>query len=167
HHGGVVPFVAERIGIGGQAFAQVAQVVGQSAGDASLVDVGVPAADIDEAEAVLVAHQGGDAPRFGGEAACTGCAAAGLDHLVAQVIGDRGGQRQSVGGGGGQRRALVHVPENRGLSCIEACLRFGLQRDVGDVLAGALETERQAFRERNRRHAGELTRQACQKAGTE
>src|SRR6185437_7756032 len=104
---GVGPFVAERVGVGGQALTEVAQVVGQSAADVALVDMGVPAADVDEAEPVLVAHQGGDALRLGGEAACAGRAAAGLDHLVAQVAGDGGRQRQPVGGGRCQRRVLV------------------------------------------------------------
>src|SRR6185437_1089638 len=81
HHGGVVPGVAQRVGVGGEAFAEVLQVVGEAALGAALVDVGVPAAHVDEAEAVLVAHQGGDATRLGGEVVRAGGAAAGRHHL--------------------------------------------------------------------------------------
>ena len=45
-----------------QAAAQFADAVGEIALGAALVDMGVPAADVDEAQIELVAHQPADAP---------------------------------------------------------------------------------------------------------
>ena len=47
---------ADLLGEAGKAPAQFAETVGEIAGRGALVDVGVPAADVDEAEVELLAH---------------------------------------------------------------------------------------------------------------
>src|SRR5579859_448605 len=83
YHGNnsVAPFAAELLGQSRQSTAQAFDVVGQCALSGAFVDVRVPAADIDKANSILIAHEATDATRFQLEALRADGIAAGFFHL--------------------------------------------------------------------------------------
>ena len=132
---------------------------------AAFADVRVPAADIDEAEPVLVAHHLRDARRLLREPVRIHGAAAGLHHFVGEFPRDLLAQRESFGNRLRQRRILVHAGKHRGLTRIERGLADTREGDVRNV-AAALETQGQRGGERDRRgDTIERAGQAREKAG--
>ena len=126
----------------------------------ALVDVRVPAADVDERDVELVAHQPGHAPRFELEAARGDGVAVGGLHLARHsavghhlgLLGDRSPQIEAFGDQRLEARALVHVGEHAHLPIVERRPAGALERDVGHEHV-AFHDDRQPVGERHRRGA--------------
>src|ERR1700722_405135 len=63
HHGIAPSRRADLFGKTGQRTAKLAEAIGEIAGGSALIDMGIPAPDIDKAEVELLAHQPADAAR--------------------------------------------------------------------------------------------------------
>src|ERR1700723_2011347 len=64
HHHGIPPSRrSDLFGKPGQRAAEFAEAIGEIAGGSALIDMGIPAADIDKAEVELLAHQPANAAR--------------------------------------------------------------------------------------------------------
>src|SRR5581483_5561573 len=145
----VVPFGSERARERVEATAQIVEIAGELAACAAFVDVRVPAADIDEPEAIFVAHEARDTRGLDGETARVDRAAARrLLRGILEFVGDLLAQFEAVGDGRVQVMVLVHAGENGVLALVERGFADGAQRDVRHV-AGAAERERQRVRERD------------------
>ena len=122
--------------------------------------------DIDEAEAVLVAHQPRDALRFGREALRADCAAVGRVHFRFEFLRHMRAQLETVGDRALQMVLRVHRIEHRGLTLIERRLVHRFERDIRDI-ACAMERQRQCIRESDRRRLpSQCRRQPRHKART-
>ncbi len=129
------------VGETGEAAAQLAEPPGQIAGRAALVDVRVPAADVDEAEVEAVAHQRADAASRELEAFRRGRAAVRLRHLGGDALVDFVLDLEALVNRRRQRRAAVHVLDQRRLAGVDSRPADVGDADVGD---GRRAAERRA-----------------------
>ena len=95
----------------------------------------IPAADVDETQPVLIAHEPGNALSLDGESARIDRAAVGLLHFVIEFLGNLLAQLQTIGHRRLQPVALIHGGEDRALALVERRFGHGAQRDVRDIRA--------------------------------
>ncbi len=127
--------------------------------------MGVPAADVDEAQGVVGLHQAADAPGRQLEALGRGGAAVGLLHLGDRLI-DLVAHLEALRHGLLQRRALVHVHDQPGLAVVDTGLAHRGDADIGH-LGAAAEGQGDLVGEGDRPHAMELAVEAAHEAGIE
>src|SRR5262245_24532810 len=155
-----------------QPLAEVAEQIGQLALRAAFVDVGVPAADIDEREVELVAHQPGHALRLevepprahrvtvGGLHLTAG--AAGRHHLG--LLGDHLAQLEAFADQMLEAGPRIHARQQGYLPVVERLTRRALEREVRDHDV-ARHYDRQPLGERDgRRGSAERGGQAVHEA---
>ena len=91
-HHGIAPFAAQFLCQCGETPAETVHVVGARPLSGALIDVCIAAADIDEADAVLLAHQPPDPPSLQLESLGREGVAVGILHLhvpMQKVVGDK------------------------------------------------------------------------------
>lgn len=162
------PFGAEGLGKHLQAAAQAREVSGERTLRRALADVRVPAADVDEAQPIFVAHE----PRhaFGLELEALGVdgAAVGGEHFLRDLLGDFLPKIQAVAHRRLEMVAGVHVAQYSRLALVERRFADVLERQVRHR-SGALEGQRQCVREgdgiRLRSGGAKRLRQTAEKAG--
>src|SRR6185369_15487365 len=116
HHDGVAPGAAHALRERAQAAAELLEARRELAVRAALADVRVPAADVDEAEVVLGAHQARDAPRLELEAARVDRVAAGGFHLAAEVPHDVFAHGEALAHRRAELGVAVHLGDERALA---------------------------------------------------
>src|SRR5450756_387094 len=92
--------------------------------------MGVPAADVDEAEVELLAHQPADPPRRQLEAARRNRAAIGRGHFLRYRFVDIVANPESFGNRGGKIASRVHIPDQLGLPIVDARLAHAVDADI-------------------------------------
>ncbi len=165
HNHGVTPRSGpDLLGEAGQGPAEFAQPIGEIAGRRTLVDVGVPAADIDEAQVELLAHQPSDPP--GGELETAGRhrAAIGRGHLLGDRAVDIVAHAKTFRDRTGEIAVLVHALDQPGLAVIDARLADAVDAGIGN-LGLAAECQRQLVGEGDRLHPGQFAGEPAHEAG--
>src|SRR5262245_44888316 len=136
HHHGIAPGAAHALGEGGEPAAELLQARGEVAARAALAHVGVPAADVDEAEVVLALHEARDAPRLQLEAARVDGVAARSLHLAGEVAHHALAHREALAHRRTELGVAVHLGNERALARVDGrgLHASGAERDVGDRL---------------------------------
>src|SRR5579883_384638 len=164
HHRVVPGLRSDLLREAGERAAELAEPVGEIAVGCPLVDMGVPAADIDKAEIELFAHQAPDAPRRQLEAARRYCAAVGRIHLLRDRAVHIVANLEAFRNRGIEIALRVHLLDELGLAVIDAGLADVVDAGVGN-LALAAEDQRQLIGEGDRFHPRKLGGQPAHEAG--
>ena len=136
----------------GQALAQIAKAVGQVAGGAALVDMGVPAAHIDKADIKLVAHQMGHALGHQTKAFGADGITSRFFHFFLNAALHGALNRKAFTHRGIQRRALIHGADDLVASLIHTAFAHRSQRHIGHLCIAA-HAQRQL---RGKRHGRDI-----------
>mmetsp|Transcript_1050 Transcript_1050/g.2781 ORF Transcript_1050/g.2781 Transcript_1050/m.2781 type:complete len:295 (-) Transcript_1050:1016-1900(-) len=137
HHHGVGPLRAHLVGKQREALAQLRQLAGQLAGGAAFADMGVPAADVDEAQAHPVAHQPCHAARLQRKALGRDGAAAGSLHFAGHLARHFVAHLEAAAHRARQPRAGIHAGDGLGLAGADGRFAEVAQRLVGHRQAAA------------------------------
>ena len=126
--------------------------------------MGVPAADVDEAEIELLAHQPADAPSRQLEAARRDGAAIGRDHFLGHRAVDVVAHLEAFGHRAGEGVLRIHALDELRLAVVDAGLADRGDADVRDLVATA-EHERQLLGVGDRARLGEHADEPRHEAG--
>ena len=149
----------------GQRAAEFTQAVGEVAGRRALVDVGIPAADIDKAEIELLAHQPADPPRRQLESARRDRAAIGRGHFLRYRAVDVVADPKALRYRGSKIALRVHVLDQPGLTIVDARLAHAVDADVWN-LGLAAKDQRKLVGEGDRPDAREFGRKPAHETRT-
>src|ERR1700677_2914753 len=125
---GIAPLGAERLREDLQAAAETCQVPGERPLRCAFAHVRIPAADIDEAQPIFVAHQMRHALGLELEALGVDGTAVGCRHFLGDLLGHFLAKIQSVAHRGLEMMVGIHVAQNAGLTPIERRLADILER---------------------------------------
>src|SRR5579883_2072245 len=155
HHGIMPGLRPDLLRKAGKRAAELAETVGEIAVGRALVDVGIPAADIDKAEIELLAHQPTNAPRRELETARRHRAATGGIHLLRDRPVDVVTNLEPFRDRGVEVAVRVHLLDELGLAVIDTGLADVIDAGIGN-LALAAKDQRQLISEGDRLHPCEL-----------
>src|ERR1700730_13014634 len=120
-------------GKSGERAAEFAEAIGEIAGGTALIDVGVPAADVDKAEIELFAHQPSDAARRQFKNARRDRAAVGRRHLFGDRFVDIVANPETFGNRRRKIALRVHVLDQPGLAIVDAGLADTVDPDIRNL----------------------------------
>ncbi len=165
HHHGIAPCRgADLLGEAGERAAEFAQPIGEIAGRRALVDVSVPAADIDEAQVELFAHQPPDPPCGEFETMRRHRAAICGGHLLRDRAVDIVAHAKAFRDRIGEIAVLVHVLDQPRLAVVDTRLADAVDAGIGNP-GFAAECQRQLIGEGDRLHACQFTGEPAHEAG--
>ena len=130
----------------------------------ALVDMGVPAADVDEAKIILFAHQPADAAGGKLKTARRHRAAVGGGHFLRDRAVDVVAHLETFLDGGGEIAVRIHLLDELGLAVIDPGFADRVDADIGDLRLAA-ERQRQLVGKGNRLDPAKLRRQPAHEAG--
>src|SRR6202035_1429827 len=113
-----------------QRAAEFAEAIGEITGRGPLIDVGIPAADIDKAEIELLTHQPADPPRRQLKAARRNRAAIGRGHFLRYRTVNVVANPKTLRNRGSKIALRVHVPDKFGLTIVDTGLAHAVDSDV-------------------------------------
>ena len=161
HDDGIVPSVRTQfLGKARQAPAEFAEPVCHGAGSPALAYMRIPAADIDETEIVLFAHQPANSARRQFEALGRDRATVGRGHFLGRGFIHVVANLEALGHRAGQRILCIHARDQFGLAIIDSWFGDRTNSDIG-YFGGTAEYQRQLFGEGDRLGAGQHGRQAA------
>src|ERR1700692_2473172 len=156
---------SDLFGKSGQRTAEFAETVGEITGRRALVDMGIPAADIDKAEVELLAHQPADPPRRQLKAARRNRAAIGRGHFLRYRTVNVVANPKTLRNRGSKIALRVHVPDQFGLTIVDTGLAHAVDSDVWNLRLAA-EDQRQLVGKGNRLDARQLSGEPAHGART-
>src|SRR6202163_4741475 len=129
--------------------AEFAEAVGEISCRRTLIDMGVPAADIDKTKVELLAHQPADASRRQLEATRRNRAAIGRGHLFGYRFVDIVPNSKPFGNRRSEIALRVHILDKPGLAIVDARLAHAVYPDIRNLRLAAKD-QRKLIGEGNR-----------------
>src|SRR6202165_6087692 len=145
--------------------AEFTETIGEITGGRALIDMGIPAADIDKAQVELFAHQPSNAPRRQLKAARRNRATVGRVHFLRYRFVDIVANPKPFRNRGSKLALPIHFLDQRGLAIVDARLAYAVDPDIANLRLAA-EDQRELLGKGDRSYPRELGREPAHDAGT-
>src|ERR1700730_8621990 len=145
--------------------AEFTETIGEITGGRALIDMGIPAADIDKAQVELFAHQPSNAPRRQLKAARRNRATVGRVHFLRYRFVDIVANPKPFRNRGSKLDLPIHFLYQRGLALVHAGLAYAVDPDIRNLRLAA-EDQRELLGKGDRSYPRELGSEPAHEAGT-
>src|ERR1700730_13403337 len=145
--------------------AEFTETIGEITGGRALIDMGIPAADIDKAQVELFAHQPSNAPRRQLKAARRNRATVGRVHFLRYRFVDIVANPKPFRNRGSKLALPIHFLDQRGLAIVDARLAYAVDPDIRNLRLAA-EDQRELLGKGDRFYPRELGSEPAHEAGT-